>query len=61
MKRTTARRVREIWGEIESSEPEISTERLTVMTTERANREFGAKWDVADISNAMISTDKEGK
>ncbi len=60
MKRKTAQRIREIWDEIESIEPDISTERLTMMTVDRANLEFGADWDAGDISNAMIDTaDKE--
>ena len=56
MKRKTAHRIRDIWDEIESGDPDISTESLTQMTVDRANMEFGADWDYSDISGALFKT-----
>ena len=56
MNKKTANRIRAIWDEIESDDPDISTERLLQMVCDRAQAEIGTEFDHGDISDALFMT-----
>ncbi len=56
MKQKTAERLRRIYDEIESEEPDISTERLLFQTADRHNLIYGTQLDNSDVAEALFKT-----
>lgn len=56
MKQATAQRLRMMYDDIESVEPDISTERLLAMTADRHNLIYGTQFDNGDVCEALAKT-----
>ena len=50
-------RIRELWDEIETHDPDISTERLISFVVERINSETSLDYDCGDVCEAMRPED----
>ena len=56
MKLKTAKRLRDIYNQIEEGEPDISTERLLCQTADQHNLCYGTEFDNSDVVEALITT-----